>query len=378
MGIIYIIGTVQAFFIEFMLLNKKNKTLPDKILAIWMFFFGYHLFSYYLIFSEIHAEFPMILGVHAPIALIHGPFLLLYVQSLIGKKQTFERINLLHFITPLSYYVFLSPIFFLPEDEILKFVFEQLPTNPPLYIEIYSVLTDLSGVTYVIWSLLILKRHQKNIGDNFSFTEEVNLKWLRNIILGMAVLWFTVVATSIMTDDNLGSSIVFGVAVVFIFLIGYKGSRQGIIFTDEFQKTIPKEPLTKYQKSSLTSDQAKEYLDRLAQYVKQEKPYIESRLTLPQLAGQLEMNHNYLSQVINDKLNQNFYDFINGHRIAEFKERLSNDTSNRYTFLAHAHESGFSSKSSFNEVFKKIEGKTPSQYLKTNLNSITHVIPDVA
>lgn len=365
MGIIYIIGTVQAFFIEFMLLNKKNKTLSDKILAIWMFFFGYHLFSYYLIYSEIHAEFPAILGIHAPLALIHGPFLLLYVQSLIGKKQAFEKINLLHFLTPISYYALLSPIFFLPQEEILHFVFEQLPTNPPLYIEIYSVLTNLSGVTYVIWSLLLLRKHQKNIGDNFSFTDEVNLRWLRNLILGMGVLWVAVLATDFMTNDDEGSQIVFGVAVVFIFLVGYKGSRQGIIFTDEFQKSRAKEPTTKYQKSSLTSDLAKEYLDRLSQYIKREKPYLESRLTLPQLASQLDMNHNYLSQVINDKLNQNFYDFINGHRIAEFKERLNDDTSNRYTLLAHAHESGFSSKSSFNEVFKKIEGKTPSQYLKT-------------
>jgi len=366
MGIIYIIGVVQAFFMEFMLLNKKNKALPDKILAIWMFFFGYHLFSYYLIYSGIHVEFPSILGVHAPLALLHGPFLLLYVQSLIGKKQIFERIKLLHFITPLSYYAFLLPVFFLPKNEILKFVFEVLPTNPPLFIEVYSILTTFSGITYVAWSLLLLKRHQKNIGDNFSFTEEVNLKWLRNLILGMAVLWTVVLATDFMANnDDEGSEIVFGVAVLFVFLIGYKGSRQGLIFSDGVREGQVKEAVEKYQKSSLTLDLTEQYLNRLIKYMDEKKPFLESRLTLPQLARQLDINANYLSQVINEKLGQNFYDFINRYRVNEFKERLKNDTANRYTLLAHAHESGFSSKSSFNEVFKKVEGITPSQFLKS-------------
>ena len=40
MGIIFIIGSVQAFFIEFILLNKKNKAFVDKVLAVWMFFIG--------------------------------------------------------------------------------------------------------------------------------------------------------------------------------------------------------------------------------------------------------------------------------------------------------------------------------------------------
>ena len=364
MGIIYIIGVVQAFFIEFMLLNKKNKSLPDKILAAWMFFLGLHLFLYYLVYSEIHAEYPLILGIHAPLAMTHGPFLLLYVQSLISKTTSFNLVNLAHFTPSLSYYIVLTPIFLLPTEEAHHFVFQILPNNPPLYVEIYSVLTDLSGVTYVTWSLILLRKHQKTIGDTFSYTEEVNLKWLRNLILGMAVIWFTVLVANFMGDVE-GSNLVFAVAVLFVFLVGYKGSRQGTIFTDDLQKPLTKVAGAKYQKSSLTQDLAETYLEQLTVYIEEEKPFLESRLTLPQLASQLEMNPNYLSQVINDKLNQNFYDFINGHRVNEFKERVQADTNNRYTLLAHAHESGFSSKSSFNEVFKKLEGMTPSEYQKS-------------
>lgn len=103
--------------------------------------------------------------------------------------------------------------------------------------------------------------------------------------------------------------------------------------------------------------------------MEKEKPYLENKITLPVLASQLNMNPNYLSQVINDKLNQNFYDFINNYRVEEFKRRLNYKTAGNYTLVGHALESGFSSKSSFQEVFKKFTGQTPSQYQR-NLSSV--------
>ena len=57
MTIIFIIGFVQAFFICLILLNKKNKRLPDKILTLWIFVTGAPstplLFSSYQLLPEI-------------------------------------------------------------------------------------------------------------------------------------------------------------------------------------------------------------------------------------------------------------------------------------------------------------------------------------
>jgi len=331
-----------------------------------MFFLGIHLFLYYLFFTEHHQQFPIVLGLQVPLPLVHGPLLLFYINSLINRSQRFNGRQLLHFIPSISYYILLLPIFMLPLEAQRAFVFEQIPVDPPLYVIFFSFLIDLSGVTYVIWSLILLRKHQKNIGDNFSYTDKINLKWLRNVIIGMALIWVAVLAGNFLEELE-SSNLVFGTVVLFIFLVGYYGSRQGIIFTDLFDSTEPRieqEIKTKYQRSGLTKDRSQQYLQQLLDYMEKGKPHLDSKMNLSLLANRLEINPNYVSQIINDQLQQNFYDFINQYRVEEFKNRLNAKTAARYTLLSHALASGFTSKSSFNEVFKRITGQTPSEFQK--------------
>ena len=190
---------------------------------------------------------------------------------------------------------------------------------------------------------------------------------MRNLIIGMAIIWLAVLFGNFM-DEEIGSIIIFSSVSLYIFLIGYYGIRQGVIFTDSIDKEsssyleVNLESNEKYLKSPLNQDQAQSLLDRLLLFMEKEKPYLESKITLPQLAIRLETNPNYLSQVINEKLKQNLYDFINGYRVEEFKKRLKNEDAQNYTLFGHAQNSGFSSKSSFHEVFKKNTGQTPFQY----------------
>jgi YesN/AraC family two-component response regulator len=107
-------------------------------------------------------------------------------------------------------------------------------------------------------------------------------------------------------------------------------------------------------------------------FMDEDKPFLESKITLPQLANRFATNPNYLSQVINEKLNLNLYDFINKYRVEEFKKRLKNDDAHNYTLFGHAQNSGFSSKSSFHEVFKKHTGQTPAQYQANLLSTVNH------
>ncbi len=66
--------------------------------------------------------------------------------------------------------------------------------------------------------------------------------------------------------------------------------------------------------------------------------------------------------IINTKMNLSFYELINNHRIEEVKRLISDDKNKVYSLLALAFEAGFSSKTSFNTIFKKSEGMTPSEY----------------
>ncbi|MFC2443179.1 MAG: helix-turn-helix domain-containing protein, partial [Capnocytophaga ochracea] len=72
---------------------------------------------------------------------------------------------------------------------------------------------------------------------------------------------------------------------------------------------------------------------------------------------------NHLSQIINQYEEKNFYDFVNSYRVEEFITLAKKDIDKNFNLLGLAYEAGFNSKSSFNQVFKKITGKTPSEFV---------------
>ncbi len=98
-----------------------------------------------------------------------------------------------------------------------------------------------------------------------------------------------------------------------------------------------------------------------------QRPYLEPELTLDELATQLSVKPKILSQVINELLQQNFFEFINHYRIEEAKRLLTNPKDKKITVLEVMYEVGFNSKSSFNTIFKKNTGLTPGGFKKKNL-----------
>ncbi len=370
MSIIFVIGVVQAFFIEFILLNKKNKTLADKVLAVWMFFIGLHLFLFYLDYEGFLMHLPHVIGILLPLPLIHGPFLLIYINHLIDARQQFDRSEFLHFLPILICYLIMIPQFLMPVKELNAHI-DLIETggHTPFYLQILGTMTMLTGMVYIPWSLLRLRNHKKSLGENFSYKESIDLQWLRNLVIGMGIIWVAVIGTNVVFmyfegEATYGETIIFSTVTLFVFLIGYFGIRQGRIFADPATGTIlqENEEPKKYGKSSLKEGKAQQYLTALQQLMEQDKPHLEPKITLAQLARRLGITANNLSQVINEQLEQNFFDFINEYRVEEFKARLMADKEKKITLLGHALDSGFSSKSSFNEVFKKVTGQTPSAF----------------
>ena len=167
-----------------------------------------------------------------------------------------------------------------------------------------------------------------------------------------------------------------GLFVLLIALIGFWGIRYQGIFTAEKPKVLyssekleeaeeTEEPLKmpEYRKSGLKPEEAKNLHQQLLTLMATEKPYLEPKLSLAQLADSLGVLPNHLSQIINQYEGKNFYDFVNNYRVDEFIALAKKDTDKNFNLLGLAFEAGFNSKSSFNQVFKKIKGQTPSQFV---------------
>ena len=93
--------------------------------------------------------------------------------------------------------------------------------------------------------------------------------------------------------------------------------------------------------------QKEKYLDKLTAFMENEKAYQSPELTLTQLSEQVKIPAHYLSQVINEKLDCNFLDFVNGYRVEDAKEKLIDPKFDHYTIVSVAYEAGFNSKSTF-------------------------------
>jgi YesN/AraC family two-component response regulator len=119
--------------------------------------------------------------------------------------------------------------------------------------------------------------------------------------------------------------------------------------------------------SEVNEPNSKKYSDlyqNILSYFAQECPYINPDFSILQLAIALDTNSAYLSKAIKIQRNMNYNQFINLFRIEHVKEMIMQDTSNRYTLEYIYTSSGFKNHSTFNKVFKQIEGITPSEYYK--------------
>jgi AraC-like DNA-binding protein len=88
------------------------------------------------------------------------------------------------------------------------------------------------------------------------------------------------------------------------------------------------------------------------------------QLSLAQLALDLDVTPKELSRHINDVHQKNFSEYLNMHRVESVKKLLTSEEAQKYTLITLAESAGFSSKSSFNAIFKKSTGITPSAYKK--------------
>ncbi len=118
----------------------------------------------------------------------------------------------------------------------------------------------------------------------------------------------------------------------------------------------------KYEKSGLSQEKAERCLEELPKLMKKERPYRDPELTLSDLATRLDISSRNLSEVINTRLNQNFFDFINQYRVEDVKKDLLDPKKSHLKILSLAFDAGFNSKTGFNTIFKKHNGMTPSEF----------------
>lgn len=375
MQTVLLLASIQAFFLVALLLGKRDKHVSDVVLAIWLGVIGAHTLILFC-FAKIQWSNMVVLGLNSSVPFLHGPFLYFYVDTVTSASARLKKSYALHLVPYLGFAIF--QIF-----QQNPFTMSQHGQHVDIHLFDVSYLSNtilfVSVPAYSLWSLVLLKRYRRRILDTFSTTDRINLNWLRFLVTAMSLVWFAVLVflvgpTLFGNSDSVGlGHLVMAPISLFVYATGYFGFRQTTIFSDmavlptEPEPIQPSEPevVTKYKKSGLKENEATLTLSRLLKYMADKHPYLEADLTLPQVAMALSVSVNHLSQVINDLLEQNFFDFVNSFRVAAVKEKLQDSHNDAFSLLAIGLDCGFGSKSSFNRIFKSVTGETPSQYKKS-------------
>jgi YesN/AraC family two-component response regulator len=119
-------------------------------------------------------------------------------------------------------------------------------------------------------------------------------------------------------------------------------------------------PEARYAKSNLSQKDIESYAEKITRLMKQEKIFVNPDLNLQELSIQLELHPKYVSEIINVHFKQSFTSLVNYFRIKESKRLLTEDNDSSIKEICY--DVGFSSRSAFNNMFRKYTGKSPSEF----------------
>ncbi len=348
--IIIYIGLTQGLMLGIVLNTiRRGNRAANRILGIILIIFSSGMLLHVLGHSEQgdifrhHREMVMLFFLMIPVLFFH------YVQLL---SRVNRKLTIVHWIGPGTGLTVFIAHFFLNES------YEKLSH------EIISGIVILLVMIYIPLTFRELQRHNRAIRESFSSIEKITLNWLRNLMIAFTAAWILTAVVEMVNIEPITGDLIWLIISVFIYWIGYMGLVQPEIFTGEMKDLRPDEFTVKkkYEKSTLTEDKAAEICSDLNVLMKDRKPYLDAETTLPKLAKMLNVTTHELSQIINDKFGQNFFEFINQYRISESKKLMDEPKNDHLNIAAIGYASGFNSISAFNSAFKKFSDMTPSQY----------------
>jgi len=333
---IQILIASYALLLLVFLISRKNKLEHNKIFS-W--FIGAVLLNLLLdIFSEIgilndRTNFNSFIG------FLYGPLLLFYVRFITNGKKSNSLINFVHFV-PALIILLLQVLFY----------FKPSINNLPLWkFSLVLVIVHVLLYVFKVFHLVTITKTQKSL-------QHLHL-WLSFLCWGIVALLFVFsleVCIVLFEQYKFFTSIrILNLVLQFLYMnvMVYFGLTSFEIFNKK----------QKYFYSKLEASEKTHLISTIKKHMKENEPFLNFDFSLKLLSEQTGIDSAQLSQVINEHFNQNFKDFINSYRIKKAKKLLT--SSEDMIIKEVMYDSGFQSKSTFNPVFKKHTGMTPSNFL---------------
>ena len=393
------IGIYQLLLFTFLLFfYGRSKPTSKKILAVffldaWIYYLVlgmYYLGDYQATILLYHLFVPAVLAL--------CPLFYLYVKSLTNENFSFDGRKLLHFLPALIFFMINTPVFLMltPEQSkwFIKYGFAETGSGQIVKLCTYIYYLWNFGVfalQIVFYLYLVIKeilQHKKKIREVFSNLQKKKLNWLiwcTGLFFALLVINNTLLQTDAV--DAIIVRIAYNIAMIVITaFLGFAGLRQIDIYDeikvadmahtdgdshkvkdqgrDEIQQqtNVAEGINNKYVASALSEEEKKKIVDVLENIMQTKKLFLNPELKITDVASEVLFPRKQISQAMNEKLSNNFYNFINRYRIEEAKRLLEDTKYSKFSIEGIAHQSGFNSRSSFYTAFRNETGVTPSQF----------------
>ena len=236
----------------------------------------------------------------------------------------------------------------------------------PLGIKKYIIpLSILHWIVYGIASLILCKKYLAKNNLKLLTYEKNEIQWVRDFVF---LFLFGVLIISAIKLSTILSTINY-LAVTFLTIIIYVISFRLVLNSTILNFDYLKLSITKkYKKSSLSNEMKQELLSKIRDAMERDKLYCDNLITLTKVSKQVGASNNQVSQVINECMNMNFYEMLAEYRINE-AVRIYNANQN-ITLEDLVYQVGYNSRTAFNNAFKKIKNKPPSQFFKEQLRDL--------
>jgi AraC-like DNA-binding protein len=306
--------------------------------------------------------------------LVIGPFLYLFVKRSLDPARS--KKDWIHFIIPLLYFIYLC--FDLIQTNEFKYnsyvnsyhpdwpnlEVESTISNDPLGIKSYlNPFTAIQIVFYVSIAMVRIVKKANFTGASIFRTDDEILKLLRNMILHLLVIIVIFITVKLYFKADLGDYFIGVYVSVMTIITTYRVMNDSAYFdrTTSFMDLS----VAKYQKSSLTETGKKRILDNILLEFETRKYFSDNLASLSELAKKIGESPHHVSQVMNEMLNKSFFELLASYRVEEAKRILSDEKKNNLTVEEISERVGYNSKTAFNNAFRKLTGKTPSEFRKT-------------
>ena len=359
-----LLGVVALAFIVLLVAKVIRQPAEDRIakrllilLLIGLFSMAYCLF---FVYAGMRQYWPVLANIEIGLAYWIGPSFYFYVKRVNGGPNPFARpLNYLHWLPAILIELALLPYFSMSLAEKVAYFQHGSSSFYALMIRYTWAGFHLHVLIYILLCQPLLRVYRQRIVDTYSNVSVLNLRWLQLFCAGFVV---QILAERILPALKLTSSTLSdtaGMAVyVFIIVLTYLALGQSRLQFADIRE--PGRSNGKYYRSGLRDHTAQYYLDKLNRLMATEQYFLESDLSMQSLADRVKISPHHLSQVLNEQLEKTFYDYVNEKRVEYARELLLREP--QRPIIDIAFQSGYNSKNSFYNAFRRHTGTTPSEY----------------